>query len=223
MRVRPWKPIKQAIEQRLNEKRSELGEEEDKKVEPIISPSAKVADSARLSPGVLIAGNCVVDGEVYIGEGSKLYENVRIGARSSVGSKVEIHANTKIGSSSIISDNCLIGNDVVIGDNVSLSNNVYIGFRAFISDGCKIGPRTRVPSFAVIPPEIELEEDSSFILLQSSLYPVFVSDKDIVVGCSKLKCEDWEELEGASLDSDTSAQEPGPVIVNVYLARSRKL
>ncbi|NYT77285.1 UDP-3-O-(3-hydroxymyristoyl)glucosamine N-acyltransferase [Alcaligenaceae bacterium] len=80
-----------------------------------IHPSAIVAQSAQIGPGVSIGPLCVIEDDVHIGEGTRLGPGCFIGAASSLGRDCLLHAR------------------------VTLYHHVSVGDRAILHSGCVLG------------------------------------------------------------------------------------
>jgi len=86
---------------------------------PSISPSAEIADSAKIG--------C----EVYIGPGVVIAGNVEIGDNAVLKAGCKIGEKTRIGKNSIIDYNVVVYHGCVIGNNVIIQANSTIGATGF--------------------------------------------------------------------------------------------
>lgn len=150
------------------------------KVENVISPGAKISDSAYVAPNnveighnVIIRPGAVILEDVVIGDGVEVREGSVIGAtdiemrRTSEGI-IDIYHNKKviIGENAVIGSNCTIDKGIyernsVIGKGTRLGNNTLIGHGAQIGEdsailccticgSSTIGDRVRINPGAVV-------------------------------------------------------------------------
>ena len=76
----------------------------------------------------------------YIHESSIVDKNVKIGKGSKIWHWCHISKNSKIGKDCVIGQNVFIGENVAIGDNVKIQNNVSLYDGVIIEDDVFLGP-----------------------------------------------------------------------------------
>ena len=76
----------------------------------------------------------------YIHESSIVDKNVKIGKGSKIWHWCHISKNSKIGKDCVIGQNVFIGENVAIGDNVKIQNNVSVYSGVTIKNNVFIGP-----------------------------------------------------------------------------------
>jgi len=91
------------------------------KLEPLIHPSAVVAQSATIGPNVYIGPNAV------IGHGCRIDYNT------------VIHAGAHLGAHTHVRSSCWVENGVQIGDRVELGAHVIVRMGASVRKGVKVG------------------------------------------------------------------------------------
>jgi len=113
----------------------------------------------KISPGVFLAPNATVIGEVCIGQGSSVWFNavvradineITIGERTNLQDGVVVHVSDGEHSTHI-------GNDVTVGHNAVLhgcrvNDGCLIGMQATILDGAVIGEGSLVAAGSVVAP-----------------------------------------------------------------------
>lgn len=112
-----------------------------------------------VSPGVFLAPNATVIGEVSIGEGSSLWFNtvvradinsVTIGRRTNLQDGVVVHVAQGVHST-------YIGDDVTVGHNAVLhgcrvGDGCLVGMQATVLDGAVIGESSLIAAGSVVAP-----------------------------------------------------------------------
>jgi UDP-3-O-[3-hydroxymyristoyl] glucosamine N-acyltransferase len=140
---------------------------DDEPAAPAIHPSAVLAATARLGPGVRVGAQAVIEAGVELGEGvvigAQCYvgRDTRIGAGSRLHAGVTVYHGCEIGERCIVHSGTVIGSDgfgfaregerwakipqlgrVLIGDDVEIGSNCSIDRGALddtvIGDGCKL-------------------------------------------------------------------------------------
>lgn len=110
-----------------------------------IHPTAIIAKSARLGPGVAAGPYTVVEESAVIEEGSILYPFCYVGAR------------TKVGKGCIFYPNVTLREDVTIGQRVIIHAGSVIGSDGFGYDTQKDGTHTKIPQIGTVVIEDDVE------------------------------------------------------------------
>jgi len=147
--------------------------------DPLIHPTAVVADDAQLGEGVSIGAGCVVGNGCRIGEHSRLYPNVTLGDGTQLGKRVIIHAGAVLGADGfgfapdkgewfkipqvghvVLGDDVEVGANTCIdraamgstriGDGVKLDNLIQIGHNVQIGAHTAVAACTAIAGSAVI-------------------------------------------------------------------------
>jgi sugar O-acyltransferase (sialic acid O-acetyltransferase NeuD family) len=90
----------------------------------------------------IISKDCVVNGDIKIGNGSIIMSGVVINNGCKIGNHCFINTSASIDHDNIIEDFASIGPGVTTGGNVTIKKNSYIGIGAIIKHGVEIGKNT---------------------------------------------------------------------------------
>jgi UDP-2-acetamido-3-amino-2,3-dideoxy-glucuronate N-acetyltransferase len=74
-----------------------------------------------------IHSTCIIDEDVVIGEGTKIWHFCHVMSGARIGKNCNIGQGCFIGSNVVIGDNCKIQNNVSIFEGVTIEDNVFIG------------------------------------------------------------------------------------------------
>jgi carbonic anhydrase/acetyltransferase-like protein (isoleucine patch superfamily) len=118
----------------------------------------------RIAPGVYIAPNATIIGDVVIEEGASVWfgcvlradiGSIRIGKRSNIQDLTCIHmtdglSNTEVGDDvtvghRVVLHGCTVGNGALIGMGSVVMDNADIGAESLVAAGSLVSPRTIVP------------------------------------------------------------------------------
>jgi len=102
-----------------------------------------------MSESYFVHPTAIVDGNVEIGEGTKIWHFSHI------------LSNTKIGKNCVIGQNCMVGPDVVIGNLCKIQNNVSVYKGVTLEDGVFVGPSVVFTN--VLTPRAFIERKSEFL------------------------------------------------------------
>lgn len=137
-----------------------------------ISPKAKVAASAKITPPVIIEDHCTIGENALIGPNVHLLHGTKVGTDCSI-SDALIFERCKIGQGSRISNSIIDGKSV-------LGNNSTVGEFSVVGYNCRIGEGSRVLGSKVFP-GIKIEPKSAIRGdLKNDLSP---SSKGLVDSC----------------------------------------
>jgi UDP-N-acetylglucosamine acyltransferase len=130
---------------------------------PLIHPTAVVAASARLAPGVVVGPHCVVSAGASIGPGTILENHVTLMGTVRIGARNRIFPNAVIGAdpqdvSYRGSDTCVeIGDDNVIREGVTINRAsekedgvTVVGSRNFLMACCHVAHDCRIGDGVII-------------------------------------------------------------------------
>jgi len=98
----------------------------------LVSPTARVAESAYIEPTAYVEADARVGMDAYVGAGSWIDKGATVGDRTFVGANVHVGAG------------CLVGSGVKIGSGSKLGENAMVG------NGARLERDTHVPAGAVI-------------------------------------------------------------------------
>src|SRR5687768_17236864 len=137
-----------------------------------IGPYSIVGDEVEIEDDVQLDSHCVVDGNTFIGEGTRVFPFVsiglapqdlkysgepsitRIGRRNMIREFVTIHRGTKGGGMlTQIGDDCLlmaqahVAHDCILGDGVIMANAATLAGHVIIEDNANIGAYSGVHQF----------------------------------------------------------------------------
>ena len=140
-----------------------------------VGPFCYIGPNVELSDNVELISNVHIEGETYVGKGTKIFPFASIGTQpqdlkfkgeknslvigegNSIREYVTINPGTEGGGSkTIIGNNCLfmisshIAHDCKIGNNVVIANNVPLGGHVTIEDSVIIGGNSAVQQFTRI-------------------------------------------------------------------------
>ena len=140
-----------------------------------VGPFCYIGPNVELSDNVELISNVHIEGETYVGKGTKIFpfasvgtqpqdlkfkgekNSLVIGEGNSIREYVTINPGTEGGGSkTIIGNNCLfmisshIAHDCKIGNNVVIANNVPLGGHVTIEDSVIIGGNSAVQQFTRI-------------------------------------------------------------------------
>jgi gamma-carbonic anhydrase len=123
----------------------------------------------RIAPGVFIAPNATIIGDVVIEEGASVWfgcvlradiGSIRIGKRSNIQDLTCIHmtdgiSDTEIGDDvtvghRVILHGCKVGHRALVGMGAVVMDNADIGEESLIAAGCVVSPRTIVPAGSLV-------------------------------------------------------------------------
>lgn len=90
----------------------------------------------------IISKDCIINGDVNIGNGSVIMSGVVINNGSKIGNHCFINTSASIDHDNIIEDFASIGPGVTTGGNVTIKKNTYIGIGTVIKHGVGIGKNT---------------------------------------------------------------------------------
>lgn len=113
------------MKRRLHQLLSEAGWE----FPTLIHPTAAVAASAQLAPGVIVSPRSVIGSNASIGALSYVNFQVGIGHDAQVGNYVQLNPGSQIGGAALIED------EVLIGSNSAVLQSVRIGRGATVALG----------------------------------------------------------------------------------------
>ena len=143
-----------------------------------IGPYSIVGDDVELEDDVQLDSHCVVDGQTFIGEGTRVFPFVsiglapqdlkysgepsatRIGRRNMIREFVTIHRGTKGGGMlTQIGDDCLlmaqvhVAHDCVLGNGVIMANAATLAGHVIIEDNANVGAYSGVHQFCRVGKE----------------------------------------------------------------------
>ncbi len=123
----------------------------------------------RIAPGVFVAPNATVLGDVEIGEGSSIWYGtvlrgdvfpIRIGARTNLQDNTVVHvtngkASTTVGDDVTVGHlalihGCTIGSRCLVGMGSIVLDNAIVEDECFIAAGALVPPGMRVPSRSLV-------------------------------------------------------------------------
>ena len=90
----------------------------------------------------IISKDCILNGNINIGEGSLIMSGVVINTQTTIGSHCIINTSSSIGYENYFMDFSSCGPGVVTGGNVTLGENSYLGIGSIVKPGVKIGTNT---------------------------------------------------------------------------------
>jgi gamma-carbonic anhydrase len=130
---------------------------------------ALAGKAPRIAPGVFIAPNATIIGDVVIDEGASVWfgcvlradiGSIRIGKRSNIQDLTCIHmtdgiSNTEVGDDvtvghRVVLHGCKVGHRALIGMGSVLLDNVEIGEESLVAAGSLVSPRTVVPARSLL-------------------------------------------------------------------------
>jgi len=85
------------------------------------------AGQVGIDPSVFIHETAVVDTDVTVGEGTKIWHFTHVLGHSRIGARCSIGQNVSIGPSVTIGNGCKIQNNVSVYKNVTLEDDVFCG------------------------------------------------------------------------------------------------
>lgn len=98
----------------------------------MVSPSASVAESAKIGRFCIVEDDAVLDDGVVLGDyvlvrkGAHIGANTKVGAYSQIGERVSIGANSSFSSYCEIRADCVLGSDIVMGSRGTLSAGTIV-------------------------------------------------------------------------------------------------
>ena len=144
-----------------------------------IHPTAIISDSVKLADNVSIGAYCVLDGNVSIGEGSKLISHVSISGNTTIGRNCTIFPFASLGhvpqdlkyhgepSSLTIGDNNTIREHVTMnlgtqggGMKTIVGNNCLFMVGSHVAHDCKIGNNVILANNATLAGHVEIGDFS---------------------------------------------------------------
>ena len=90
----------------------------------------------------IISKDCILNGNIIIGEGSLIMSGVIINTGTTVGKHCIINTSSSIDHDNYFMDFSSCGPGVVTGGNVTLGTNSYLGIGSTVKHGVKIGKNT---------------------------------------------------------------------------------
>ena len=90
----------------------------------------------------IISKDCILNGNINIGEGSLIMSGVVINAQTTIGNHCIINTSSSIGYENYFMDFSSCGPGVVTGGNVTLGENSFLGIGSIVKHGIKIGKNT---------------------------------------------------------------------------------
>ncbi|MBI5488729.1 MAG: gamma carbonic anhydrase family protein [Deltaproteobacteria bacterium] len=117
----------------------------------------------RIHPSVYLAPECVLTGDIEIGEGSSIWyyvvargdvNRIRIGRRTHVQDLSVVHVTWKTGPTTI-GDDVTLGHACVV-HAATIHDRSLIGMRAVVLDGAEVGPDSIVGANALVPPGMKV-------------------------------------------------------------------
>ena len=90
----------------------------------------------------IISKDCILNGNINIGEGSLIMSGVVINTQTTIGNHCIINTSSSIGYENYFMDFSSCGPGVVTGGNVTLGENSYLGIGSIFKPGVKIGTNT---------------------------------------------------------------------------------
>ncbi|TMQ12589.1 MAG: gamma carbonic anhydrase family protein [Deltaproteobacteria bacterium] len=121
----------------------------------------------QIGRGVFLAENCVVVGDVVIGDESSIWYStvlrgdvcaIRVGARTNLQDGIVVHV-TSSGFATAIGDDCTIGHAAIV-HACTIEDHCLIGMGATILDGARIGRGSLVGAGALVTPGTDIPPDS---------------------------------------------------------------
>ena len=119
----------------------------------ILDPTAVVAESADIAPGVIVGPYAILEEEVSVGAGSRIESGAVIGAGASIGSHCRIYPRAVLYPGTMLGDRVLVHAGAVLGcDGFGYvrdeANGEYIQFpqqgRLIIEDDVEIGANATI-------------------------------------------------------------------------------
>jgi len=123
--------------------------------------------SPRIGQGVFLAPNCVVVGDVTIGDYSSIWfgavlrgdvEEIIVGKYTNIQDNVVVHG-TKGKYNVVIGDCVTIGHNAIV-HATKIGSHVIIGMGAILLDGSEVGDYCIIGAGAVVPPGMKVEPES---------------------------------------------------------------
>ncbi len=142
--------------------------QERERVSDFIHPSAIIHPSAMIDPGVKIGPFCVIEEDVFVGEGSVLYTQVILQRGTRIGRNCQLHGGVNFGgppqdtkykgehSYVVLGDNNIIREFVTIhratgeGNETRIGSDNMIMAYAHIGHNCEIGSHITIASYVGI-------------------------------------------------------------------------
>ena len=90
----------------------------------------------------IISKDCILNGNIVIGEGSLILSGVVINNQTTIGKHCIINTSSSIDHDNYLMDFSSCGPGVVTGGNVTLGENSYLGIGSIVKHGVKIGKNT---------------------------------------------------------------------------------
>ena len=90
----------------------------------------------------IISKDCILNGNIIIGEGSLVMSGVVINTQTTIGDHCIINTSSSIDHDNYFMDFSSCGPGVVTGGNVTLGENSYLGIGSIVKHGVKIGKNT---------------------------------------------------------------------------------
>ncbi|MCP4650681.1 MAG: acetyltransferase [PVC group bacterium] len=114
----------------------------------IISPSAYVADSARISEGTIVMHGAVVNAQAVVGKNSISNTGAIIEHDASIGDYCHIATGAVVNGECVIGERVFIGSNSVISNGVNVESNVVIGagstvIKSILESGTYVGNPAR--------------------------------------------------------------------------------
>ncbi len=106
--------------------------------------------SARLRPGYTAHETAHIDGDVEIGEGTRIWHFSHIMKGSKLGKACKIGQNVVLGPKAIIGDNVKIQNNVSVYEGVTLEDDVFCGPSMVFTN--VFNPRSEIPRMDALKP-----------------------------------------------------------------------
>lgn len=90
----------------------------------------------------VISKNCILNGNINIGEGSLIMSGVVINTETTIGNHCIINTSSSIDHDNYFKDFSSCGPGVVTGGKVTLGENSYLGIGSIVKHGVQIGKNT---------------------------------------------------------------------------------
>jgi UDP-3-O-[3-hydroxymyristoyl] glucosamine N-acyltransferase len=198
-----------------------------------IHRSAVIAETAKLSAGVLAGAFTVVGENSFIGESTQIYDGVKIGSNVNIGKCCILHPNV------VIYDNVTIGNDIVLHagvivgadgfgyvraedkyvkfpqiGTVVIEDEVEIGANSCIDRGAlgetRIGRGTKIDNLVQIAHNVQIGE-RVIIAAQTGISGSTIIESDAVIG-GQVGMGDHARVQSGAIIGSKAGVLPGKIV-----------